>query len=130
MNNRGNDRLSDAEIEIMKLLWQSEKPLRAGEIVKLLADLRSWKTQTAHVLLGRLCDKGYVSVDKSEYFHKFTPTMTENEYVRQQAESLIKKTGFPVSRLVAALIDMDNITDEDIDEITEMLEKKRAEIGK
>lgn len=124
------ERLSDAEFDILKVMWQSGKPLRAGEIVKLLADTRSWKTQTAHVLLGRLEEKGYVTVDKSEYFHKFTPTMTESEYLAAESSSLIKKVGGSVSSLVASLIDTEGVTDDDIDAISELLEKKRAVIRK
>lgn len=127
-NERTNERLSDAEFDIMKVLWQSGKPLRAGEIVKLLSDTRSWKTQTAHVLLGRLCDKGYITADKSEYFHRFSPTMTENEYFAAESGTLIRKVGGSVSSLVASLIETEGVTDDDISAISEILEKKRAEI--
>lgn len=123
-----NERLSDAEFDIMKVLWQSGKPLRAGEIVKLLSDTRSWKTQTAHVLLNRLCGKGYVTADKSEYFQRFTPTMTESEYFAAESNALIKKVGGSVSSLIASLIDTEGVTDEDISAILDILEKKRAEI--
>lgn len=124
------ERLSDAEFDIMKVLWQSGKPLRAGEIVKLLSETRSWKTQTAHVLLNRLCEKGYVTADKSEYFHHFTPTMTESEYLAAESTTLMKKVGGSVRSMIASLIDTEGVTDEDISAISDILEKKRAEIRK
>ena len=55
------ERLSDAEIAIMRVLWEKGSPMRASEIVKSLSETHSWKTQTAHVLLSRLCAKGYVA---------------------------------------------------------------------
>lgn len=62
-----HDRLSDAEFDIMHVLWHSDVALSAGDVVRLLSDSRNWKTQTAHVLLNRLLDKGYIEVDKSGY---------------------------------------------------------------
>lgn len=124
------ERLSDAEFDIMKVLWQRGEPLRAGEIVRLLSATRSWKTQTAHVLLNRLCDKGYVTADRSEYYHRFAPTMTEEEYFAAESAALMRKTGGSVRSMIASLIDMEEITDEDIAAISELLTKKRAEIEK
>jgi DNA-binding MarR family transcriptional regulator len=54
------ERLADAELDIMRVLWQTREAMRAAQIVKQLSETRSWKTQTAHVLLGRLEEKGFV----------------------------------------------------------------------
>ena len=94
--------LSEAEWDIMRVLWHSPTPLRAGEIVKKLSEKRSWKTQTAHVLLGRLCDKGFCTVNKDSYYHTFAP-------------------------LVASLLSDDGVTEDDLDALSALLaEKKRS----
>lgn len=125
------ERLPDAEHDIMTVLWNSDTPLRAGEIVKILSELqsRSWKTQTAHVLLNRLCDKGFISADKDDYYHRFTPVITEEEYRASESQSLLRRIfGGSVKSMVASLIDTDDVTDDDIAELSELLERKRAEI--
>jgi BlaI family penicillinase repressor len=121
-------RLSDSELDIMRVLWHSNKPLRASEIVKLLFDTRSWKPQTAHVLLNRLCEKGYANADRENYSYRFYPLVTEAEYIASESVLLIKKVGGSVNKMVASLIDTYNITDDDILALSEMLEKKRLEI--
>lgn len=123
------ERLPDAELDIMIVLWNSTAPMRAGDIVKKLSETRSWKTQTAHVLLNRLCDKGFISADKDDYYHRFSPIITEEEYKASESDSLLKRIfGGSVKTMLASLIDTDKVTDDDILELTEMLEKKRAEI--
>ena len=64
--NNSFERLADAELDVMRVLWQSSVPLRASEIVKQLDASRSWKTQTAHVILNRLEAKGFVIKNKGE----------------------------------------------------------------
>lgn len=123
------ERLPDAELDIMIALWNSTVPMRAGDIVRKLSETRSWKTQTAHVLLNRLCDKGFISADKDDYYHRFSPIITEEEYKASESDSLLKRIfGGSVKTMLASLIDTDKVTDDDILELTEMLEKKRAEI--
>ena len=122
------DKLSDAELDIMRTLWESKAPMKAGEIVRRLSGVRSWKTPTAHVLLGRLCDKGFVDADRSGYYHKFTAKIGENEYLRAQSEKIAGKPDGSLKSMVASLIDEDGITDEDIVELAEMLSEKKREI--
>lgn len=112
----------------MHVLWHSDVALSAGDVVRLLSDSRNWKTQTAHVLLNRLLDKGYIEVDKSGYYHKFSPVISEEEYLVSESESLLKRVGGSVRTMVASLIDTKGVTDEDISAISDILEQKKREI--
>lgn len=128
MKTKHLERLADSELDIMRVLWKSEKPLKASEITKLLSGERSWKTQTAHVLLGRLCDKGYIDADKSGYSHVFSAKISEEEYFAAESEILIGRMEGTVTGLVASLIETNSITDEEISELEALLrEKKRGQ---
>ena len=124
-----NERLSDAELDIIRVLWKKGTPMKASEITKALAGVHSWKTQTVHVLLSRLCAKGYVDADRSGYFHKFFPTMTEEEYIVSESYTLCGKMGRSVPAMVASLISADGISEKEIDELTQLLESKRRELS-
>lgn len=126
MENKCFERLADAELDIMRVIWKSGKPLKASEITKLLSGERSWKTQTAHVLLGRLCDKGYLSADKSGYYHTFTASVSEEEYFAIESELLIGRTDGSITGLIATLLDAGSVTDEEITAIEKMLAEKRS----
>ncbi len=128
MGEKITERLSDAELDIMRTLWSAGLPLKASEIVRLLSGKYSWKTPTAHVILNRLCDKGYVNADRSGYSHKFYPVITEEAYFASQSTRLVRRTGRSIRDMVASLIDTDEITDDDIIALSDMLDKKRTEI--
>ena len=124
-----NERLSDAEIAIMNLLWEKKKPMKVSEIVKSLADTYSWKTQTAHVLMSRLSAKGYVDADRSGYYHKFFPIVSKEEYLVSESVQLCDRIGRSVPSMVATLITADGISESELDELTKLLETKKKELS-
>ena len=113
-------RISDAEREVLNLLWD-RSPQTVSELIASLAPTRSWKTQTVYVLLRRLIEKGFVTVNRDVQPHQFSPTMTEEE-------SLVKGSGKSFFSLVASFIESDNVTEDDIDALSELLESKRREL--
>ena len=123
-----NEKLSDAELEIMNVLWKSGIPMRAGEIVKSLMSKHSWKTQTAHALLSRLCAKGYVDADRSGYFHKFYPIVSQNEYIESESFRLWNSVGGSLPAMVATLITADGISEEELEEFTKLIEEKKKQL--
>ena len=123
------ERLADAELDIMRVLWQKDVPMRAGEIVKSLSETRSWKTQTAHVLLNRLEEKGFVAADRSGYFHTYTFAIGEREYFASESEAFVKRLGGSVKAMVASMIDADNISEGELLELSALIDAKFDELG-
>jgi len=130
VNNRTKNGLTEAEHDIMKCLWSESRSMSAGEIATNLSHKYSWKVPTAHVLMTRLTDKGFVSVDKKSYPHKFTAIVSEEEYVMSESAAVIRKTGGHLPQMIASLIETGAITDEEFWEISEIIEKKAVEFKK
>lgn len=124
------ERLPDGELDIMKELWREGRALKASEIAKLLAPKHSWKVPTVHVLLSRLSEKGFVEADRSGYSHKFSALVSENDYFAAESANLAKKTGGKLHAMFAALIDSADITDEELSELSALLDAKMKEIKK
>jgi BlaI family penicillinase repressor len=124
------DRLADAELDIMNLLWSRGEALKASEIVKELSGKREWKPQTAHVLLHRLADREFIFIDKSQYSHKFGAAISEKDYLLLESNTLRRRIGGNFKSLVASLIEAENVTDEDITELENLLASKRAQLAK
>lgn len=113
-------KITDSEYDIMKILWESGKPLTSAGVLERL-DNKAWKITTVATLLTRLCDKGAVTFEKQGRNHYYKPLIRETDYKVSAAKSLISKVyNGSVKNLVAALYENQEISQEDIDELKDM----------
>lgn len=122
------EKLSDAELDIMRVLWESECPLKASEITKALSPKHSWKVPTVHVMVSRLTDKGFIAADKSSYSHYFSPAVSEKEYLASESKQLLSKAQGKLPVMIAALLDSAKVTDTELSELSSILDAKLREI--
>ena len=115
-------KISDAELEIMRVLWQSEEALPVSEIRRKLKEKTSWEDTTIKTLVNRLVKKGAV-LQESRQVYYYRPAVSEAEYSRRATDELIEKVYSGSARnLVAALISADTLSDEDLSELRTMFE--------
>lgn len=109
--------ISEAELEIMKVLWNIGEPVTAQQVSESLKN-KNWKYSTIATLFGRMVDKGTVSYEKRGRFYYYTPLISEQEYKSEQTKSFIGKLyNGSVKNLVMSLFENRQISDEDIEEI-------------
>ena len=121
MTREAAERISESELEIMRVLWASEEALPITEIRKVLQAKKNWEATTIKTLVQRLVAKGAVRQEKRDVFH-YSALIGEEEYGRWATEDLIRRLyGGSARDLVAALVKSDGLTGEDIDELREML---------
>lgn len=116
--------LSDAEIEIMKIVWENDKPvLFAFLLEELTARGKTWQKNTLITLLARLMDKGYLKAKKLGRRNEYTPLVSEAEYQTTQTKNLVDKIfEGNVTGLVANLIQSDLLSDTEYAELKKLLE--------
>ncbi|MGV3591698.1 MAG: BlaI/MecI/CopY family transcriptional regulator [Gammaproteobacteria bacterium] len=85
-----NIQISDAEWEIMKVLWQAPG-LTANEVAERLADTKQWHLKTVRTLLDRLLKKGVLEATVVERLYRYTPLLTRDECVSQASSSFLAK---------------------------------------
>ena len=73
-------KISDAELEILEVLWSAEEALNANEIRARLNQKKNWERTTALTLIRRLLDKGVISQEKRDVYY-YTPCMERSAYV-------------------------------------------------
>ena len=111
------NKISDAELEVMKILWRKERPVPFGEIRTELNQKMGWEKSTIATLLRRLQKKGAVSVQERE-IHYYTANITKDEYLEFKERSLIDKLyDGSAKKFVAALCHRGELTEADIDEL-------------
>ncbi|MCQ1530406.1 BlaI/MecI/CopY family transcriptional regulator [Lutispora saccharofermentans] len=110
-------RITDAEAEVMRILWEAGRELPISDIRKTLEKTSKWETSTIKTLLRRLCEKGVVLARKKEVFY-YRPLVSEAEYNEYATQSLIDRLySGSAKELVASLLGSKKLNDSDIDEL-------------
>lgn len=115
------NRISRAELAVMKILWNAAGPVSTGTICKRLSKRLSWDRSTVRTLLKRLVEKGAVEEKKLDVLC-YLPAVSEKDYRDSQTKSFLERLyGGSAKKLVASLVQSDELTAEDIEELREFL---------
>ncbi len=110
-------KITDSEVEIMRVLWNSKAELPISEIRKTLEQTSSWDISTIKTLLRRLCDKGVVLPDKREVIY-YKPLVSEAQYNEYSTQNLIDRLySGSAKNLVASLLGSKKLNKNDIEEL-------------
>ena len=114
------DRISDSELEVMKVLWRAGDALPVNVIRETLQKDRGWEPTTVKTLIGRLAAKGAIRQEKRSVYY-YSPLIGEEEYNAWATDNLIRKLYHGSARdLVAALVQSDGLSREDLEELRSM----------
>lgn len=107
--------VSDAELEILEVLWSAGAALNSAEIRAKLS--KSWERTTVLTLIQRLVKKGVISQEKKDVYY-YAPCIRREEYVKEETRNFVDKFFKGSSRnLAAALVNSEALTKEDIEEL-------------
>lgn len=110
-------KISDAELEVMRILWREKQAVPFSDIRTELSDKMGWEKSTIATLLRRLQKKGAISIQEKE-IHYYMPNITKEDYVMFRQRSLIDKLyDGSTKNFVAALCQNGELTEADIDEL-------------
>lgn len=114
------EKISDSELDVMKVLWEAEDALPVTVIREKLQERKGWEATTVKTLVSRLLGKGVIAQEKRKVFF-YSPLVTEAEYNEWATSNLIHRLykGSPKD-LIAALVQSDGLTEEDLAELREM----------
>ena len=113
-------KITDSELEVMKLLWRAKDALPVTVIREQLHGFKGWEPATVKTLISRLVSKGAVRQEKRNVFY-YSPVITEKEYSAWATKDLITRIYNGKARdLIASLVDSDGLSNDDIAELREM----------
>ncbi|WP_144553926.1 penicillinase repressor BlaI [Peribacillus simplex] len=116
--------ISESEWEIMNVLWD-KAPQTANDIIGCLQESTHWKPKTIRTLLDRLVQKDVVGVNKNLRVYTFYPLYTQEECQRAETESFINRIyGGTLKSMLVQFIQEDTLSDDDINELRFILNKK------
>ena len=123
-------RLPDSELELMMIIWDAGHPMSRNEIEAQLPGERQLSATTILSFLSRLQEKRFVQVRKEGRNNVYEPLVRKEDYLKQESRSSWKRLyQNSVGNFMAALGQGDELTDQDLDELQEFLDRKRKERG-
>lgn len=117
-------RISEAEWEVMKVLWQ-EAPQTANEVIDRLKDKTEWSPNTIRTLLKRLVEKGAVDVDQQGRVNAYAPVVAEADCVRAETRSFLKRIyGGAVKPFLVHFLEEEKLSPEELQELKAIIDRK------
>ena len=105
-------------------MWE-DSPLTLAQIRRRHVERTGQSTSTAETVLSRMAKKGLVRVEQGRKAKLFYPLFPREEAVMEETHSFVKKMyhGNPLS-MVNAMVNSGELTDKDIAELYQLLEKE------
>lgn len=116
--------ISEAEYEVMKLVWKYA-PINTNEITEKLLQTTSWSPKTIQTLIKRLVTKGALTYEKQSRVFVYTPAVQESEYIGQESNSFLRRFyGGDITAMLSSYIENDRLSDTELEQLRSLLSKK------
>lgn len=117
-------KLSQSQLEVMKILWQQPK-LSVSEVHQHLSQHKPLALTTVATVLKRLQEKGIVGHEKAGRQYLYHAKVTEGEVQSSMLGNLLDHlfNGKPET-LVHHLVDQETVSNEDLKKIKALLDKE------
>ena len=117
--------ISDAEWEVMKVLWD-QHPIPASEVAERLAGRRDWSPRTVKTLLNRLVRKGALAFETEGRRYLYRPTVSRTECVRRASQSFLRRVfGGSAGPMLVHFVKNSRLSDAEIEALRRTLDEKR-----
>lgn len=117
-------RISDAEWEVMQVVW-SLRTATAADVIERLAPETGWSHRTVRTLLSRLVQKGVLAAEDDGHRHRYRAVVSRKRCVRDAGRTFLEKIfeGDPAELLVH-FVQTSKISPEQIEELKRLLDEK------
>ena len=121
-----NINISDSELEVMKVIWNKNRPVTSLDIVEAFEN-KGWKKTTIGTFLTRLVEKGALSAEKQGKLYYYTPLISQKNYRMSQTKNLISNLyGGSIKDFAVSLFEEQSISEEDIKELKSIFVDKEV----
>lgn len=122
--------ISEAEFEIMKIVWKYA-PINTNEITEKLLQTTTWSPKTIQTLIKRLVTKGALTYEKQGRIFVYTPLVKENEYIGQESRSFLARFyDGDITAMLSAYIENDRLSETEIEHLRSLLSDRSKKGGK
>lgn len=114
-------RLTDAEWEVLEVLWSGER-FALGEIASALHGSKGWNKNTVYTYLTRMAAKGLVEIDRS-HAKPYSAAVTRDECADQERKKLLNRVyNGAAGDMIAAFLRETHISHEEAERLKKLLD--------
>ena len=119
--------LSDGEWKLMNQLW-GKSPATITQLTERLASETGWTKHTVMTYLKRMESKKIIHYVEGEKAKLYYSDLDRKEAVIQEEQNFLNRV-FKGNRglMMTTMLEQEKLTDEDIDELIRILEKRKGE---
>jgi BlaI family transcriptional regulator, penicillinase repressor len=126
MNNKSLPRPTEAEIELLRVLWE-RGPSTVREIHEALRGAKETGYTTTLKILQRMTDKGLVRRDETRRSHVYSAVRRAEQTQRQLVRNLLRAAfGGAPAKLVVQALSEETVSADDLAEIRRLLDEIEA----
>jgi predicted transcriptional regulator len=116
-------RPTDAELEILKVLWR-RGPSTVREVFDSLSESKQTGYTTVLKLMQIMAEKGLVRRDETERAHRYEAALAEEETQRQLVGDLLRRAfDGSAKRLVVQALSAERASADELEEIRRLLDR-------
>ena len=83
--------ISDAEFEVMRVIWASEAPMASKLIIKELSEKTDWKPKTIQTLISRLVKKQVLGFTSEGRTYSYFAEVSEEQCLEEASEGFLNQ---------------------------------------
>ena len=115
--------LPDGELEVMQAIWHKASPVSRTDIEEEIGKRRQIAPTTILTFLSRLCQKGFLAMERRGRTNYYTPIVGEEEYLAAESRSVIDRLYRGSLTAFAATLSQSCIIREEVEALRKMIEE-------
>jgi predicted transcriptional regulator len=118
--------LTDQELEIMKTVWELDRPATVRDVYEALLKQRKVAYTTVMTMMNILETKGYLKKTQQEKAYVYRPSEAKSKVVRGMVREFVNRVfNGSAEPLLMHLVEEEGLTEAEIARIARMMRKSR-----
>jgi BlaI family transcriptional regulator, penicillinase repressor len=113
-------KISDSEMEVMKIIWANNGCVESALLKKELGEVKGWKPNTILTFLARLIEKNVITAEKrgKGKASKYIALLSESEYKRYETKEFLETVyEGSIKSFITTLYDGGDLNKEEIEKL-------------
>jgi BlaI family penicillinase repressor len=117
--------ISDAEWQVMRVIWEQPSPVTANEVVDALSGSTDWSAATIKTMLNRLVKKGALTFEAQGKRYLYRAKVKREQCVRSASRSFLQRVfGGALGPMLNHFVRDADLTPDEVAELKRILSQK------